>query len=87
MPVDLAQAQTEAARPYLFVAMDRPSKGAFAEGHPRAKRVVAAEFLRRVLDNLPYKGHPVLTDHGLQCTPQAHQCLPGGHRFDRICRE
>ena len=23
----------------------------------------------------------------MQFTPQAHQFLPGGHRFDRICRE
>jgi hypothetical protein len=29
-----------------FVAIDRTSKVALAELHPRAKRVVAAEFLR-----------------------------------------
>ena len=56
------------------------------ELHPRAKRVVAAEFLRRVLDKLPYKVHTVVTDNGGQFTPQAHQFLPGGHSFDRICR-
>ena len=53
----------------------------------RAKRVVAAEFLRRVLDKLPDKVHTVLTDNGVQFTPQPHQFLPGGHSFDRICRE
>ena len=60
---------------------------AFAELPPRAKRVVAAEFLRRVLDKLPYEGHTVLTDNGVQFTPQAHLFLPGGHSFDRICRK
>ena len=49
--------------------------------------MVAAEFLRRVLDKLPYHVHTVLTDNGVQFTPQPHQFLPGGHRFDRICRE
>ena len=60
---------------------------AFAERHPRAKHVVAAEFLRRVPDKLPDKVFAVLTDKGVQFTPQPPQCLPGGHRFDRICRE
>jgi hypothetical protein len=49
--------------------------------------VVAAEFLRRVLDQLPFKVHSVLTDKGVQYTPQAPQLLPGGHNFDRIWRE
>ena len=69
------------------MVIDRTRKVVFAERHPRAKRVVAAEFLRRVLNKLPYKGHTVLTDNGVQFTLQAHQFLPGGHRFDRICRE
>ena len=85
--VDFAEVQTEEGKQYLFVAIDRTSKVAFAELHPRAKRVMAAEFLRRVLDKLPYKVHTVLTDNGVQFTPQAHQFLPGGHSFDRICRE
>ena len=69
------------------MAIDRTSKGAFAERHPRAKRGVAAEFLRRVRDKLPYRVHTVLTDNGVPFTPQPHQFLPGGHRFDRVCRE
>jgi len=85
--VDFAEVQTEEGKQYLFVAIDRTSKVAFAELHPRAKRVVAAEFLRRVLDKLPYKVHTLLTDNGVPFTPQAHQFLPGGHSFDRICRE
>jgi transposase InsO family protein len=63
------------------------SKVAFAELHPRAKRVVAADFLRPVLQALPYKAHTVLPDKGVQFTPQPQQWLPGGHSFDRVCRE
>ena len=87
LPVDFAGLQTEEGRRYLFVAIARTRKAAFAELHPRAKRVVAAEFLRRVLDKLPYRVHTVLTDNGVQFTPQAHQLPPGGHSFDRVCHE
>ena len=47
------------------MAIDRTSKVAFAERHPRAKRVVATEFLRRVRDKLPYKVPTVLRDNGV----------------------
>ena len=54
------------------MAIDRTRKGAFAELHPHAKRVVAAELLRRVRDKLPHKGHTLVTDNGVQFTPQPH---------------
>jgi hypothetical protein len=38
---------------------------AFAELQPRATRLIAADFLRRVLEKLPYKVHTVLTDTGV----------------------
>lgn len=78
--------RTEEGRQYLFVAIDRTSKVAFAELHPRATRMVAADFLRRVLDKLPYKVHTVLADNGVQLTLQPHQWFPGGRIFARICR-
>ena len=43
------------------MAIDYTSRVAFAELHSRAKRVVAAEFLQRVLYKSPYKVHTVLT--------------------------
>jgi transposase InsO family protein len=45
------------------------------------------EFLRRVLEKLPYKVHTVLTDNDVQFTLQPHQFFPGGHSVDRVCRE
>ena len=66
--VDFAEVHTEEGRQYLFVAIDRTSKVAFAEWHLRAKRMVAADFLRHVLEKLPYKVCIVLTDNGVQFT-------------------
>jgi hypothetical protein len=53
LPLDFAEGQTK-QRQSLFGVLDRTSKGAFAEWPPPAKRVVAADFLRRVLKKLPY---------------------------------
>ncbi len=69
---------TEEGKQHLFVTIDRTSKAAFAEWHPRTKRVVVAEFLRLVLGKLPYRGHTVLTDNGVQFTPQSISFCPAG---------
>ncbi|AWM32414.1 hypothetical protein DDQ68_06190 [Hymenobacter nivis] len=69
----------------ILIAIDRTSKVAFAELPPRATRMIAAGFLRQVLNKLPCKAHKVLTDNGVKFTAQPHQVLPGGHRFDRVC--
>ena len=71
----------------LFVVIDRTNKRAFAELRHRAKCVAAAEFLRRMLNKLSYRVHYKLTVNGLMLIPQAYSFLPGGHHFDRICRE
>ena len=68
--VDFAEVHPEEGKRYLFVAIDRTSKAAFAELHPRATRMLAAEFLRRVLEKLPYKINKLLTDNGVQFTAQ-----------------
>ena len=86
-PVGVTEVRTEEGRQYLFVALDRTRKAAVTGPRPRAKRVAAAAFLRRVLDKRPYKTHTVLADNGVPFTPQAHPFLPGGPRFDHICRE
>lgn len=55
-------------KPYLFLAMDRTSKFAFTERHPSAGKMTAAQFLRKVIDAVPYVLHRVLTDSGIQFT-------------------
>ena len=44
---------TEENRGYVFVALDRTSKLAFAELQPRATKMLAADILRRVLAAIP----------------------------------
>ncbi|MBW1758214.1 MAG: IS481 family transposase [Deltaproteobacteria bacterium] len=66
--IDIAEVWTEEGKLYMFVAIDRTSKFAFAELHERATRRVAADFLRRLIDAVPYKIHTVLTDNGTHFT-------------------
>jgi transposase InsO family protein len=66
--IDLAEVRTEEGKLYLLVAIDRTSKFAFAELHERATRRVAADFLRRLIEAVPYRIHTVLTDNGTHFT-------------------
>ena len=82
--LDIAEVHTEEGRLYLFVAIDRTSKFAFAELHERATRRIAANFLRALVEAVPYTIHTVLTDRGFQFidpTPlsAAQEARPPGH--------
>jgi transposase InsO family protein len=70
--MDIAEVQTEEGRLYLFVAIDRTSKFAFAELHAKATRRIAANFLRALIAAVPYTIHTVLTDNGTQFTELTH---------------
>lgn len=62
----------------IFGAIDRTSKGAFAELHPRGKRVVAAEFLWQVRKKRPDYVHIVPTDNGMLFTRKPTSFFPAG---------
>ncbi len=64
--IDIAELRTEEGRLYLFVAIDRTSKFAFAQLHERATRRIAADFLHALVAAVPYAIHTVLTDNGTQ---------------------
>src|SRR5262249_28360167 len=98
--IHLAEVWTEEGKLYLFVAIDRVSEFAFAELHQQASRRVAAEFLRRPVERVPYCIHTVLTDNGFQFTPpeggwtvEEIQQLPTdrrpfrAHAFDLACAQ
>ena len=53
---------------YLLVAIDRTSKFAFVELRETVSRRDAADFLRRLIEAVPYKVHTVLTDNGTHFT-------------------
>lgn len=66
--IDIAEVQTAEGRLYLFVAIDRTSKLAFVELHRKALRKTAADFLRHLVEAVPYKINIVLTDNGTHFT-------------------
>ena len=57
--------RTEEGKLYLFVAIDRTRKFAFAKLHEKANVSTAAGFLEALIDAVPYKIHTVLTDNVL----------------------
>ncbi|GAA4496598.1 hypothetical protein GCM10023158_17920 [Gluconacetobacter tumulicola] len=59
--IDIAEVLTEMGRLYLFVAIDRTSKFAFAQLHEKATRRVAGDFLRALAVAVPYP-HPHRAD-------------------------
>ena len=66
--IDIAEVQTAEGKLYLFVAIDRTSKLAFAQLVGKATRRVAGDFLRELAAAVPYRIHTVLTDNGTHFT-------------------
>jgi len=62
--IDIAEVQTAGGKLYLFVAIDRTSKFAYVELHRQAKRQTAGDFLRHLVEAVPYCINIVLTDNG-----------------------
>ena len=66
--LDIAEAHTAEGRVYLVVAIDRTSKFAFVEVHPRLTYRMVGDFLRHLVAAVPYRIHTVLTDRGIHFT-------------------
>jgi transposase InsO family protein len=66
--IDLTEVRTQEGKLYLFVAVDRTSKFAFARLVAKASRRTAAEFLDELIRTVPYQLHTVLTDNGTHFT-------------------
>ncbi len=85
--IDIAELQTAEGKLYLFVAIDRTSKFAFVALVEKAGKMAAAQFLRDLINALPYHIHTVLTDNGIQFTNQKRHRFAGTHIFDLVCAE
>jgi len=99
--IDIAEVRTEAGKLHLFVAIDRTSKFAFVELHEKATTRVSGDFLRHLLEAVPYRVHTVLTDNGIQFTtpgaggsavPEIRDAMAKGelfraHAFEYACAE
>jgi transposase InsO family protein len=90
--IDIAEVRTEQGKLYLFVAIDRTSKIAFARLEREANRLAATAFLEALIEAIPYKIRTVLTDNGIQFAylpknrngPTARYMT---HMFAMRCRE
>ena len=85
--IDIAEVRTEEGTMYLFVGIDRTSKFTYVELHERQTKIIAAEFLRKLIIDIPYKINKILTDNGIQfsnCKQDKHAFT---HIFDRVCHE
>lgn len=60
--IDIVEVRTAEGKFYLFVAIDRTSKFAYAELHEKAAKMAAAQFLRDLVAAVLYAIHTVLTD-------------------------
>ena len=89
--IDLAEVRTEEGKLYLFVAIDRTSKLAFARLVEKANTVTATAFLDELVEAVPYTIDIVLTDNGIQFADlpknrSGPTAIWRGHPFDRACR-
>ena len=64
--IDIAEARTEQGKVFLFIAIDRTSKLAFARLVEKANTATAVAFLNELVEAIPYKIDVVLTDNGIQ---------------------
>ena len=90
--IDIAEVRTEEGKLYLFVAIDRTSKFAYAQLHDKSDRKISTVFLRNLIEAVPYKIHTILTDNGSQfCHPPRYRNGPAAqwitHMFDLCCNE
>src|ERR1700747_2270038 len=64
--IDIAEVRTQEGKLYLFVAIDRTSKFAFARLFDKPNTAAARAFLEQLVEAIPYKIEVVLTDNGVQ---------------------
>lgn len=88
--IDIAEVRTAEGKLYLYVAIDRTSKFAFARLVEKANTVTATAFLDELVKAVPYVIHTVLTDNGIQfaALPKNRDGPTArwrGHPFDRAC--
>ena len=84
--IDIAEVRTAEGKLHLIVAIDRTSKFAFVELHERVTRKTAADFLRRLIEAVPYRVHTVLTDNGTHFTDPAGETWSPAEIKEMIAR-
>ncbi len=83
--IDISEVSTQEGKLYLFVAIDRTSKFVYVELLKKYGKAEAAQFLRNLIQVVPYKIHIILTDNGIQFTNRKVDRHAWAHIFDRVC--
>lgn len=85
--IDTAEVKTEEGKAYLFVAIDRTSKFTVAKLYKQKTIASSSDFLKYVIQTVPYVIEKILTDNGMEYTDMmTHNGKPSGvHIFDQIC--
>ena len=89
--LDACEVRSAEGKRHLFLAIDRVTKFADVELHPRATMAAGAAFLRGAIRAFPYTVYTVLTDNGTAFADQPRYrngptAVFGGHPFDHVCR-
>jgi transposase-like protein len=84
--IDIAEVRTAREKAFLFVAVDRVSKLAFARIYRKSGMLTAGAFLKSLIHSVPYRVHTVPTANGIQFTNAGHPSSTRETLFDRICR-
>lgn len=87
--IDTAEVRSAESKGYVFVAIDRTSKLAFAKIYKNKSKESSCDFLKYVLERIPYKVFIVLTDNGTEYTDIARNKAQEikAHPFDRLCQK
>jgi len=88
--IDISTIHLGKRKYYLFVAIERLSKFAYAELHAEQTLETAVGFLKQVIEQFPFKIHRILTDNGAQFTYALlaeHLRPKRRHPFDVLCQK
>ena len=87
--IDTAEVRSASGKGYMFVAIDRVSKLAFARIYPSKTKENACDFLQYVLAKIPYVVTKILTDNGTEFTDISRNPKQEikAHVFDRLCQK
>ena len=84
-PVDITEVRTREGKQQMYVAVDRTSKYVYASVYDRKTNQTAVEFLKELLEIVPYKIHTILTDNGRQFTIPVRSKKSSLSIFDKLC--
>ena len=84
--IDITEVRTKEGKQQMYVAIDRTCKFAYAQLYDRKTSQIAVQFLKELINIVPYKIHTILTDNGRQFTQLKTDKKKTLHIFDKMCQ-